>query len=79
MWRPTVSSRMLLGSASFQRKSHLDGRERTCETNQRPGGCRTGGRGPLESHQGRWGTRPIDERRDSGVSEEESRHIFLDP
>ena len=79
MWRLAIISRMLLGSDSFQRKSHLDGKGRTCETNQWPGGSRIGGRGPFKSHQGRRVTQPVNERRDSRISKEEPRHLYLDP
>ena len=56
MWRSAVSSRMLPGSANFQRKSHLDSRGRARKAYKGFGGCRIGGGRPFESHQDRRGT-----------------------
>ena len=56
MWRSAVSSRMLPGSASFQRKSRMDGRGGARKAYKGSGGCRIGGGRPFESHQDRRGT-----------------------
>ena len=56
MWISAVNSRVLPGSASFQRKSHLDGRGGARKAYKGSGGCRIGGGRPFESHQDRRGT-----------------------